>query len=95
MIMHDIPPSQRLTHDACGHTAHLIETRGRVQIDPRLFGKPARQYHVECTHCGVATPPVYSQRIAEHLWGLGETALIPLTQLPALRIAAERSLLAA
>jgi hypothetical protein len=95
MIMHDITPSTPLTHEACGHLAHLIETRGRVQIDPRLFGMPARQYHVECTRCGVATPPVYSPCIAEQLWNNGESALVPLTHLPALRLAAERSLLAA
>jgi hypothetical protein len=95
MIMHDIPPSAPLKHVPCGHVAHLIETRGRVKIDPRLFGMPARQYHVECTHCGVATPPVYSQRTAEQLWSYGESSLVPLTQLPILRLAAERSLLAA
>lgn len=95
MIMHDINPSAPITHDACGHVAHLVETRGRVQIDPRLFGMPARQYHVECTHCGLATVPVYSQRIAEQLWSCGESALVPLATLPALRVIAERSLLVA
>ena len=95
MIMHDITPSQPLLHAACGHQAHLIETRGRAQVDPRLFGMPARQYHVECTHCGIGTQPVYSQRTAEKLWSFGDDALVPLSHMPTLRIAAERRLLAA
>ncbi|WP_414616607.1 hypothetical protein [Stenotrophomonas muris] len=97
MIMHDIDPSLPLFHAPCGHRAHLVETRGRVHlhVEPRLFGKPARQYHVECPHCGVCTQPVYSQRIAEHLWSSGDTSLFHISQLPSLRIAAERSLVAA
>ncbi len=94
MIMHDVSTRTTLIH-SCGHKAHLIEARGRTHTDPRLFGKPARQFHVECTHCGVGTQPVYSPRIAEQLWSYGDSVLVPLADMPALRIAAERSLLAA
>lgn len=95
MIMHPVTPSKPLIHTACGRTAHLVEARGRVQVDHRLFGKPARQFHVECACCGVATRPVYSKRVAEWMWQGKPEGLVALASLPALRIAAERSLLAA
>lgn len=96
MIQHDIKPSVPLQHTACGNAAKLIESRGRALIDHRLFGKPATQYHVECVQCGVATPPFYSALTAEHIWRWPTAnTLVQTTDLPALRVQAERSLLAA
>lgn len=94
MILHAIAPRTRLAADVCGHTPQLIEARGRVQVDPRLIGQPARQYHVECAHCGLATAPVYSPRSAEAIWNLSRTRedLVDVADLPALRLKAERGL---
>lgn len=94
MILHTITPRTRLAADVCGHVPQLIEARGRVQVDPRLIGKPARQYHVECAHCGLATAPYYIARSAEAIWNLSRSRedLIPVVDLPALRLRAERAL---
>ncbi len=96
MIQHDITPSSPLRHDACGNAAKLIESRGRALIDYRLFGQPCRQFHVECVQCGVATQPYYSALTAEHVWRhASATTLVATTDLPALRVQAERALLVA
>jgi hypothetical protein len=93
MILRDHPPTTPLTPCACGQAPRLIEARGRVGMDPRLLGKPARQYHVECAPCGLATRPVYSVRTAEALWRLRDQAeLIPIANLPAERLHAEEFL---
>lgn len=92
MIHHALHPRRMLAAHTCGHAPHLIEARGHTLTDPRLLGKPARLYHVECCRCGIATVPVWTQRTAEHLWA-AQAGLIPVTQLQALRIDAERGLL--
>lgn len=93
MILHSITPRQPLPACLCTRAPQLIEARGRVRIDARLFGKPARQYHVECSHCAHATAPVYSQRTAEALWRLAhDVGLTAIADLPSLRLKAEQQL---
>ena len=94
MILNTIAPRAPLSAAICGHVPQLVEARGRVQVDPRLLGKPARQFHVECPHCGLATAPYYSARTAEALWNLARSRedLASLSDLPALRLRAERAL---
>ncbi|MGH8075599.1 MAG: hypothetical protein ACREO4_16235 [Lysobacter sp.] len=94
MIHQAIRPRRTLLPHACGHTPRLIETRGHVLTDARLFGQPTRMYHVECHRCGVATSPVWTQRTAENLWA-AESGLVAITHLQTLRIEAERGLLTA
>lgn len=94
MIQHTIRPRAPLAPHACGHPPHLVESRGHASTDPRLFGKPARSYHVECSRCAVATAPVLSPRTAAHLW-TAACALVPVSRLPALRLEAERALASA
>ena len=93
MILQDVRPATELAPHHCGQTPRLVEARGRMRIDARLFGKPSRQYHVECTACGRATTPVYSRNTAEALWHIHAVRpLIPLADLPAHRLQAEQSL---
>ena len=94
MIQHTIRAPGALSPHTCGHAPHLVESRGHSSTDPRLFGKPARSYHVECSRCGVSTAPVLSVRTATHLWANGH-ALVPVSRLPALRLDAERALASA
>lgn len=94
MIHQAIRPRRALHPHACGHAPQLILTRGHVLTDARLFGQPSRMYHVECHRCGVATAPVWTQRTAEYLWA-AQSGLVAITHLQALRIDAERGLLAA
>ena len=95
MMLCEITPRRPLPpHAACGHVPHLIEARGRVTTDPRLFGKPARAWHVECCRCGVATQIHASARRAELAWRL-QADLVTTTALPTLRLAAERAQAAA
>lgn len=94
MIQHTLPAPAALAPHTCGHAPHLVESRGHSSTDPRLFGKPARSYHVECSRCGVATAPVLSARTATRLW-TSSAALVPVSRLPALRLEAERALASA
>lgn len=91
MMLFEIQPRRPLPpHAACGHVPHLIEARGRVHTDPRLLGTPARAWHVECGHCGVATQIHASPRLAELAWRV-QADLVDATALPTLRLAAERA----
>ena len=95
MILHEIKPRRPLApHAACGHAPHLIEARGRVTTDARLLGTPARAWHVECCRCGVATQIHVSPARAELAWRV-QADIVPTTQLPTLRLAAERAQAAA
>ncbi|NLA67982.1 MAG: hypothetical protein GX856_07040 [Gammaproteobacteria bacterium] len=95
MILVDIQPSRPLApHRACGHVPHLIEARGRSTTDPRLLGTPARAWHVECSRCGVATQVHRTARRAELAWRV-QADIVPIAELPTLRLAAERAQAAA
>lgn len=95
MMLIEIAPRRPLApHAACGHAPHLIEARGRVCGDARLFGKPARAWHVECGRCGVSTQIHASPRLAELAWRV-QADLVDTTALPSLRLAAERAQAAA
>lgn len=94
MIHHDIKPRATLRACSCGYAPHLIEARGRTLVDPRLFGMPARMFHVECCRCGVATTPVWTQATAEHLWAT-QSDMVPTSRLLTLRAEAERALASA
>lgn len=94
MILHDVTPRRPLPEHACGFAPHLIEARGRITTDPRLFGRPARSWHVECARCGVATHLQPSPGAAELAWQL-QVDLVTATALPTLRVDAERALAAA
>lgn len=93
MILLDIAPSCALDVHHCGQTPRMVEARGRVRVDARLFGLPSSQYHVECACCGVATAPVYSKPTAEALWRIRDARpLARIDDLPTLRLQAEQQL---
>lgn len=95
MILLDIAPRRPLPpHSTCGHVPHLVEARGRLTSDPRLIGKPARAWHVECARCGVATHPQATPVRAETAWRV-QAEIVPVTHLTRLRLDAERALAAA
>src|SRR5688500_15207235 len=89
----DIQPTCPLEECHCGHVPRLVEGRGRVRIDARLFGLPSSQYHVECITCGRATAPVYSKHSAEAMWRIRDVRpLARIEDLPTLRLQAEQQL---
>lgn len=92
MIQRDITHRMTAPACACGAATHLIHSRGRATSDPRLLGHASDQYHVECTACGIATPPQFSVAMAINAWRKGNT--IHTTQLPAARIALDLARLA-
>lgn len=95
MIHHQITPAAPLAPHSCGRAPQLIEVRGRSLTDPRLLGKPARIYHVECARCQVASIPAQTPAEAEARWAHQGLYIVRTDRLPALRIAAEQSLAAA
>lgn len=95
MILRQLSTPPDLTPHSCGRMPTLVEARGRAITDPRLWGKPALQYHVECNSCGVTTGPHYTRRGAFLAWQLHDKPghpLQPIHHMPALRISAERAL---
>lgn len=95
MILLQQPTPPDLKPHSCGRMPTMTEARGRCITDSRLWGKPARQYHIECVCCGVTTNPHFTRRGAFLAWQAHGTAgaqLQPIHELPALRISAERAL---
>lgn len=85
MIQQDITHSHTAPLCQCGRKAHLIRCRGRAAHDSRLFGLPAVQFHVECMHCSITTPPFTGVGLALNAWRKGNT--VATREMPAMRVA--------
>ena len=92
MIQRDITNHHAGLRHLCGQPARLIQSSGHATFDPRLYGQPAEQFHVECCCCGVTTAPHTTVGMVLGDWRKGRT--IPVTRLPALRIALDLARLA-
>lgn len=81
----DFPGRARLC--GLGHKPQLIETRG-TPSGVFLAQQVRSQWHVECAICGIATRPSLEASAAIRAWaGKPDLFHLPLSQLPAARVA--------